>query len=136
MKRRHCKTCICELGEVRPIPRIRKRPRKGPMRDKAYRAWCREQACVISGLKSGDPIKFDNGSFSRYAIIDPAHSQNNGMRSKGPDSSCVPLERALHEEYDKDKDGFEQKYRVDMRALGRQSYQQYLRERANAQPKI
>ena len=49
-----------------------------------------------------------------HRIIDPAHTQNNGGSSKGPDSSCAPLCRAHHMEYDNGREAFEEKYGIDM----------------------
>jgi hypothetical protein len=46
--------------------------------------------------------------------IDPAHTANNGMGSKGPDSSCAPLCRVHHREYDAGRAAFEEKYGLDM----------------------
>jgi len=48
--------------------------------------------------------------------IDPCHTRNNGMGSKGPDASCAPLCRSHHAEYDAGRSRFEAKYRVDMAA--------------------
>jgi hypothetical protein len=50
-------------------------------------------------------------------IIDPAHTANNGMSSKGPDSSCAPLCRRHHREYDAGRAAFEAAYAIDMAAL-------------------
>jgi hypothetical protein len=45
---------------------------------------------------------------------DAAHTKNNGMASKGPDSGCAPLCREHHAEYDAGRVVFEAKYSVSM----------------------
>lgn len=112
--RERCPTC----HQLKPqrIAKTRSKPRRGPMRDQKYRRWCREQRCAVSGVPPG-PF-----------IIDPAHTENGGMRCKGPDSSCVPLERSLHLEYDRGRMAFEAGYGVDMRALAKEYYAAYLKE--------
>ncbi len=134
MKRRHCRSCTCELGEARPIPRVRTTPRKGPMRDPKYRAWCRTQPCAVSGVVPGHYIN-PSGQVGQWreAIIEPAHTERNGLASKGPDSSCVPLEHALHEEFDAARNtagraAFDKKYGVSMKQLAVAHYQRFLKE--------
>lgn len=79
----------------------RRGQRRGPERDPDYMAWLsQENSCLI--------CKVD--------CPDPAHTINNGMRSKGPDSSCVPLCRTHHAEYDSGRAAFETKYGVSMKA--------------------
>jgi hypothetical protein len=102
------------------------KPRRGPMRSPKYLAWCRQHWCAVSHAVPGVFLPWAG----RYAIIDPAHTQGNGMASKGPDSSCVPLERALHEEYDRGRAAFEALYHVDMKALAAEHYQRFLKETA------
>lgn len=111
-----------------PVKRRRMKPRKGPMRSKAYREWCNEQWCAVSNTVPGVWLEWSG----RYSIIDAAHTQNNGTGSKGPDSSCVPLERALHIEYDRDRQAFEEKHSIDMKALAAEHYARFLRETGNA----
>jgi len=106
------------------IPQKRAKPRRGPMRDVGYRQWCCEQPCVVSGIK-GDTWIVSGSGLWRRAIIDPAHTQNNGMGSKGPDSSCVPLERAYHREYDAGRKAFEKRYVVNMKQLAEEHYARY-----------
>lgn len=97
-----------------PVKRRRK-PRRGPMRDLKYRRWLSDKcACLIAGCY--------------HFTIDPAHTKNNGMSSKGPDSSCVPLCRGHHEEYDAGKNAFEKKYRLDMTAEAKKYYELYRQE--------
>lgn len=67
---------------------------------------------------------------SAFARIDPAHTENNGMSSKGPDSSCVPLCRSHHLEYDSGREAFESKYGIDMKAIAAAYWERYQQERA------
>jgi hypothetical protein len=108
------------------IPSKRSKPRRGPMRSKPYRDWCNRQWCAVSNTVPGVWLEW----FGRYSIIDAAHTQNNGMGSKGPDSSCVPLERALHIEYDRDRQAFEEKHKVDMKKIAAEHYERFLAESA------
>ncbi len=117
----------------KPIPRRRERPRRGPgdvpaeeWRNEAYRAWLREEGkCVacVRLIRRPDLIpgvhleQLHPGVHAGYC--DPAHTENNGMSSKGPDSSCAPLCRGFgllnhHEEYDAGRERFERKYGLDM----------------------
>jgi hypothetical protein len=82
----------------KPPQRARRSARRGPARDAKYRAWIRTQPSVVSG---------------QYGC-EACHTKNNGMRSKGPDSTCVPLTRAEHREYDAGRAAFERKYGVVM----------------------
>lgn len=60
--------------------------------------------------------------------VDPAHTENNGMSSKGPDSSCGPLCRVHHNEYDAGRAAFEKKYRVDMKAVAADHWKRFCAE--------
>ena len=62
---------------------------------------------------------------------DPAHTENNGMRSKGPDSSCAPLCRKHHREYDAGRKAFETKYEIDMKTTAAKYWKRYESERAD-----
>jgi len=96
------------------------------MRDPKYRRWLKRQHCVVcKKMAETDATKVD---FYGCIPVDPAHTENNGASSKGPDSSCVPLGRKHHREYDFNRKEFEDKYRVDMKVLAAQYYAQYLKE--------
>ena len=103
----------------RPIPKVRRKPRRGPERNKNYRLWCRRQRCAICVL-----VKV----FPNMRRAEPAHTARNGMASKGPDSSCVPLCREHHRQYDADRKEFEKFYEVDMRQLAKEHYEKFLRD--------
>ncbi len=97
---------------TKPIRRKRTKPRRGPLRDRAYMNWLKERDCCVCA-KSAPWVK---GHRQMGVQIDPAHTENNGMRSKGPDSSCAPLCRfPHHREYDAGRKAFEMKYGVDMK---------------------
>jgi hypothetical protein len=97
-----------------PLRRSQKRiqtrrrvPRRGPatipqeeFRNAAYKLWIKMAGhCIVCHAPG----------------CDPAHTENNGMRSKGRDSSCVPLCRVHHQEYDSGRVAFEAKYELDMK---------------------
>lgn len=84
---------------TKPIPRRRVKPRRGPLRVPAYRKFLRDRRCCVCPAVG----------------CDPAHTANNGMRSKGPDSSCAPLCRDHHREFDAGRKAFEEKYGIDMK---------------------
>lgn len=97
------------------------------MRDPKYRRWLTGLPCLISAIL----IRHigEAGVYStQLEPTDPAHTQNNGTSSKGPDSSCVPLCRIHHREYDAGRAAFEAKYGVDMKVLAAEYYNRYLTE--------
>ncbi len=111
---------------MKPIPERRAKLRRGPMRCPEYRAWLRHQhCCVCLGIARTDATKVD---FYKCTPVDPAHTQNNGMRSKGPDASCAPLCRVHHDEYDAGRNVFEQKYRINMKLEAAVHWATYLLE--------
>lgn len=101
------------------------KPRRGPLRCKKYREFLSSQICCLYGPGRG----VENFECVRL-VTDPAHTINNGTSSKGPDSSCVPLCRTHHLEYDSGREAFEKKYSVDMKAIAAQYYARYLEEQA------
>lgn len=104
---------------TKPIPRRRARPRRGPMRCPEYRAWLRERRCAAAIITERDCA----------GPIDAAHTENNGLSSKGPDSSCAPLCRSHHKKYDSGRKAFELKYKVDMQKLAAAHWLAYRMER-------
>lgn len=60
--------------------------------------------------------------------VDPAHTENNGMNSKGPDSVCGPLCRLHHNEYDADREGFKKKYGISMQQVAAACWARYQSE--------
>ncbi len=103
------------------IPCKRAKPRKGPMRDPKYRRWLHGEPCAVRWFL-GMASPCSGGS-------DAAHTKNNGMRSKGPDSSCVPLCRKHHSEYDADRAAFEKTYGVNMREIAAEHHACYIKEK-------
>ena len=120
---------FCHINWIRverkPLPKVRKKLRRGPMRDPLYRKWIRTAcACALYDRDNHNGCAYDGS-----ATIDPAHTENNGMRSKGSDSSCVPLCRAHHREYDAGRAAFERKYSVDVKALAAEHWARYQKEK-------
>lgn len=91
------------------IPNRRTKPRRGPLRDPAYRRYLRDKPCVVCG----------------WLKCDAAHTENNGLSSKGPDSSCVPLCRDHHREYDSGRAAFEARRKRDMREIAAKWWAKY-----------
>lgn len=101
------------------------------MRDAKYRRWLGKWLCsVFSGSPNDEPYDGCDYWNGENKLTDPAHTQNNGMSSKGPDSSCAPLCRKHHREYDANREAFEEKYGIDMKAKAEESYARYQQEQA------
>jgi hypothetical protein len=129
--RRKLRRLLAPVGPGKPVCKVRAKPRRGPMRDPKYRAWCRERVCAITlvyGSLIASVVQDDAAICSPGPPNDPAHTQNNGMASKGPDSSCAPLCRKHHAEYDSGRDAFEKKYGVDMKKIAAEHYAKYIAE--------
>lgn len=106
-----------------PIKKKRTKARRGPLRDPEYRAYVRSLVCLLSMRSRINPdVMFCTGT------ADAAHTQNNGMGSKGDDSSCVPLCRRHHCEYDAGRTAFEKKYGLDMKAIAAELWALYQQE--------
>ena len=111
--------------------RRRSKPRRGPAgipadewRNPAYRMFLREEGrCVVCQAYFGGRVPTGE--------CDPAHTENGGMRRTGPDSSCAPLCRRHHDEFDgkaplpnrlngeprrRNHEAFEEFYGVNMKA--------------------
>lgn len=89
----------------RKAPGARQSDRQGPARAWRYRNWIRSLPCAVCGAEKD---------------ITAAHTEHNGMASKGSDYSCVPLCRVHHHAYDfglRTKALFEQDFGIDMRRL-------------------
>jgi len=99
-----------------PIKRKRATERRGPLRCPGYRQYLRLGICAVPGCWPVDVWS---------EIIDPAHTVNNGTGSKGPDSSCAPLCRNHHREYDSGRKAFESKYRINMQAIAASHWAAY-----------
>src|SRR5689334_12924934 len=105
------------LRTFTPIKSKRLKPRRGPERNPEYRAWLRTQPCIAC-LRDPAP-GFRKGS----SQIEAAHTANNGMSSKGTDSSCVPLCRSHHTESHRiGVKQFQAKFEMDLRAEARAHY--------------
>ena len=121
------------FGLKRSWPKRRRSgpPRRGPVeipadewRNPEYRAFLREEGwCVVCQLYFGGHVPAGD--------CDPAHTVNAKTSQKGPDSTCAPLCRRHHDEYDgqvplpnrangkpreRNHAAFEKFYCVDMKA--------------------
>ena len=111
---------------TKPIPRKRAQPRRGPLRCPEYRAWLRENMWCVIGVIEGS-----EGCRPQLGELDAAHTENNGMRSKGPDSSCAPLCRKHHREYDAGRADFERIHKIDMQAIAAGFWLLWQKEKVN-----
>jgi len=109
------------IPNYKPLRKKRAKPRRGPMRSLTYRIWLTKQGCLIC-LKLEIP---------QLGPTDPAHTENNGTSSKGPDSSCAPLCRHHHREYDAGREGFEKKYGINMRESAASYWRRFQMERSS-----
>ena len=114
---------------TKPIPKKRKISRRVSVdRDQNYKNWLKTQRCSLC-VKLHSPGRGLPQLFAFFNTIDPAHTDsNNGMSSKAADSSCAPLCRYHHVEYDAGRENFEAKYDIDMSVEAQRNYAQYLRE--------
>lgn len=109
------------------------------MRSKEYREFLREhgrcRVCETHGFIFGCKI-----TMAMNGVCDPAHTENNGMSSKGPDSSCAPLCRNHHDQYDGHRklpngevgrEAFEAYYKIDMKREAAMWYAAYQIVKAN-----
>jgi hypothetical protein len=111
------------IPRYKAIRKKRAKPRRGPMRDPEYRRWVRENHfCELWIRKPLGAIRWCEGK------VEAAHTERNGMSSKGPDSSCAPLCHRHHREYDAGREAFEAKYGVDMKSVARQCWELYKAE--------
>lgn len=110
---------------TKPLPKRRTKPRRGPTgipaaewRNPAYRRFIVAEglcvACARNALRNVERWPILAMCRPLKGACDPAHTENNGMRSKGRDSSCAPLCRVHHREYDSGRVAFEQLYGLDM----------------------
>ena len=126
-----CLACGRRVPQKMKVRRVKPR-RVSVNRDPGYRRYLHGQACIVcisdKGIQAARDFAADLFWGARGS--DPAHTaRNNGLSSKGPDSSCVPLCRIHHREYDAGRAAFEFRYRVDLRELSRIYYQRYLAEK-------
>ncbi len=96
------------------------KPRRGPLRDVEYRRWLAKRICLLLTQPKSRFV-----GCCDQTITDAAHTENNGMGSKGPDSSCVPLCRKHHREYDAGRKTFEKKYGLIMKEIAKEYYAAY-----------
>ena len=110
------------------VKKKRAKPRKGPMRNKGYREYLRVQPCVACTVSGFD----FSGAYRSFIYREASHTVNNGMKSKGPDSSCIPLCRYHHDEMDgrlstaiTTKKAFAKKYGLDLKREAATHYLAY-----------
>lgn len=135
--RRGEKCPTCGRRVPKPIKSVRANPRKGPMRDPGYRKYVRISPCIVCSNGCGECHHINPwpecclGRGECVGVpVDAAHTENNGMGSKGPDSSCVPLCRKHHQEQHKiGIDAFNKKYGINLKEIAAEHYSRYLSEK-------
>jgi len=114
----------------KPIPRKRATPRRSSvMRDRDYLEWLNGQICVACRLQYPEA---DLRYLARTACV-PAHGPSAGMRVKGPDNEALPLCCGHH--YTQHAIGYERfelKYGFYWRAIAKEHYARYLKEKGTA----
>jgi hypothetical protein len=116
------------ISRTKPPNRKRKTPRRVSVdRNQPYMDWLKTQMCVVGNQVHRRATRGN---------CDPAHTINNGMGSKGPDSSCIPLCRHHHDEMDgrvstaiTTKAAFAAKYRIDLADVAAFHFRQFNKER-------
>ncbi len=101
---------------VIPIVRQRAKLRRGPLKDPGYVEFLHGLNCVACDRKPPTQAQASDWHALFGDAIVGAHTANNGMRSKGPDSSRVPLCPGHHGLYDSGRKAFEAEYAIDMKA--------------------
>lgn len=98
------------LRSAPPRKRRRGGPRRGTSIDKGYVRFIHEKCgCAICGKP----------------YPDGAHTQNGGMRIKGPDSSRAPLCRVHHQQYDAGRARFEAAHNINMQWVAAATFARY-----------
>lgn len=102
--------------------RRRLKPRRGPAdvpadewRNPAYVDWLHCQPCAVKSRRC-------------FGAVVGAHTRNNGMRSKGPDSSRGPLCMWHHAQYDAGRVSFEIAYGIDMEDIARKNWERFQKD--------
>lgn len=109
---------------TKPIPRKRKKARRGPMRDPGYLRFLRAQLCQISYQW------IENRYCETPRPVQAAHGPVNGMGSKGPDSEAIALCPAHHTEQHRiGWRAFERKYYFSRAEKARLWYAAYLKSK-------
>ncbi len=103
-------------------------PTKGILRDPAYLKWLREEPCIISGTRA-------DASESVVA----AHIGTAGKGIKAHDYWALPMLNSVHQRCHNEGEitvlrmtSSDSLIRMAFRALAREMYEDYLREKANA----
>ncbi len=120
---------------TKPVNKKRTTPRRvSVVRDQDYMDWLKTQTCVACRYR------YPGGSdwmTCQLTPSEPAHTVNNGMRSKGADSSCVPACSRHHNEMDgrlstkiTTKKEFAEKYGLDLAAIAAEHYARFKQEAA------
>jgi hypothetical protein len=117
------------IARTKPVNRRRPGPkRKGLIRLPDYRAWLNQQPCLAC-------IELRRRALDNEELPPPlpmfshaSHTENNGLSSKGADTSCVSLCPQHHTEYDRNRITFELKYDLVMKQQAAALYARFREE--------
>ncbi len=98
------------------------------MKDAAFRAWVREQPCLLRGRVDREGVPHQC-----VGTADPAHVVTYG-HSRRDVRNIVPLCRLAHLEQEGRTREFEVRYDLDLRAIADEVFSQYDRDRARQLP--
>src|SRR6516162_6586900 len=91
--RRSALKATTPLKRKTPLKKFRSSRRVSVLRDPKYKAWLRENCECLICVKLGVSISGFCGRTEAAHVL-----KTNGMRSKGPDSGCIPLGQGHHRE--------------------------------------
>ena len=113
------------IARNKPIKRTRSK-RRGEDIDTGYVEYLHQEGICPVCLRLAE----GNGEATPLPGCEGAHTQNNGMRQRGPDSSRVPLCRRTSHAYDAGRLRFEARYGLDMKEIAAGWYALYERRKA------
>lgn len=108
------------MKHTKPIPKRRRKPRRGPMRDRGYLDFLKEYGFCVACWRSRIIRLYS------WNQCDPAHGPTNGLSSKGPDNEAIPLCRTHHDyQHEIGWKRFEEYFRFDRKAKAAEWWQAY-----------
>ncbi|HET9304839.1 MAG TPA: hypothetical protein VFO46_02320 [Candidatus Sulfotelmatobacter sp.] len=105
----------------------RSKPRRVTVeRDSRYLRWLTKRACIACLVERQRALDWNQIPKPLACLSDPCHTTNNGMSSKGPDSSCIPLCREHHvEQHNIGLVDFAREYDLDLKREAELHYEVY-----------
>lgn len=95
---------FAEIPRYKPVRKKRAKPRRGPLRDEAYKAWIRTLPCIICRLR--ELRSAQHSYLNRYVLshtqqspTECAHIGPRGLWQKCSDRETLPLCRDEHHQH-------------------------------------